>query len=603
MSKMREPRLYRLIEKGLNNLKLRAKILGLFLFCVMVPLVFIDGFIIQRMVAEDRAQDAYVNESMASAVENYFSNTIRNCQNIAISVGQNYNVGEVLGTHYNSAYDYYEQYHKMSDNYFFQTLVRFNSLQVKLYTSNDTVVGGGYVGRIDSIEDTEWYKAFKESDKDYMFLCDYDPDQVLYNGSKRRVFFVRKLNYNNNPYENFIRIDMEYGAVSRAIESMGHTKPIYIMDGSKLLFTNLGNNSLGEPYRSDMEFKETQYVKHVDNLGNITDIVVLSDGRQAVDFLVRNKIILLLVLAISVVLPVFVLYIIDHSIVNRIERLSEVFGKQIDDKLVMVDEPDGSDELGQLMLNYNRMVEEVNGLIQIVYKDRLREQEINIARQNAELLALQSQINPHFMFNALESIRMHSVIKGEGETAEMVEKLAVLERQYVDWGSDMIRISQEMTTVEAYLILQKYRFGDKLRYELEVDDDVKEQLIPKLTIVTFVENACVHGMENKTSECWVFVRIYRRDDFMIIEIEDTGKGIDAEKIDELNEISRTIELEDLKSVGHVGIYNALLRLKMTMGERYQFEAESEEGIGTLIQIRVPIDATYHIDDKEDMEAN
>ena len=90
---------------------------------------------------------------------------------------------------------------------------------------------------------------------------------------------------------------------------------------------------------------------------------------------------------------------------------------------------------------------------------------------------------------------------------------------------------------------------------------------------------------------------------MIIEIEDTGKGIDADKIDELNEISRTIELEDLKSVGHVGIYNALLRLKMTMGERYQFEAESEEGIGTLIQIRVPIDATYHIDDEEDMEAN
>lgn len=604
MSKLREPKIYSLIEKGLNKLKLRVKILVLFLFCVMIPLVFIDGIIIQRMIAEDKAQDLYIDESMAGAVENYFSNTIKNCQNIAISVNQNYHVGEILGTHYNSTYDYYEQYHKMADNSFFQTLVRYNRLQVKLYTSNNTVVSGGYVGRIDAIEDTDWYKRFISSGKEFMFACDYDEKQASYSGSKRKVFFIRKLDFNNNPYENFIRIDLEYGAVSRAIEDMGHTKTIYIMDGNTLLFSNLGNNSLGEPFRSDMEFEDTQYVKKVENLGNITDIVVLNDGRSSITFLKRNRFILLIVLSISVILPMLVIYIIDHSIVNRIERLSEVFGKQLDDKLLMVDEPDGSDEIGNLMLNYNRMVEEVNSLIQIVYKGRLHEQEINIAKQNAELLALQSQINPHFMFNALESIRMHSVIKGESETAEMVEKLAVLERQYVDWGSDMIKIAQEMTSVEAYLILQKYRFGDKLRYELEVEDSIKDQLIPKLTIVTFVENACVHGMENKTSECWVFVRIYSKDGYMIIEIEDTGKGIEQSKIDELNEISKTIELKNLKAAGHVGIYNALLRLKMTMGQHYEFEAESEEGIGTLIQMRIPIDATFHEDViEENVEAD
>ena len=83
-------------------------------------------------------------------------------------------------------------------------------------------------------------------------------------------------------------------------------------------------------------------------------------------------------------------------------------------------------------------------------------------KKNAELLALHVQINPHFLFNALESIRMHSILKEEFETADMVERLAIMERQNVDWGNDDIPISREMDFVEAYLGLQKYRFGDRL---------------------------------------------------------------------------------------------------------------------------------------------
>lgn len=316
----------------------------------------------------------------------------------------------------------------------------------------------------------------------------------------------------------------------------------------------------------------------------------MNEQATILDYLYDNSVLILIVILVSIILPVFVLRVIDYSIVHRIERLNNVFGTQVNDELVPVEKPEGNDEIGSLMISYNRMVEEVNQLIHIVYKDRIREQEVNIARKNAELLALHSQINPHFMFNALESIRMHSVIKGEDETAEMVEKLALMERQYVDWGSDMIQISQEMSSVEAYLLLQKYRFGDKLRYELDIEEECKMKLVPKLTVVTFVENACVHGMENKTIECWVFVRVYREGNEMIIEVEDTGTGIGEEQIAEILEKSRTIELDDLKNAGHVGIYNALLRLKMTMGEDYKFDIESEKGIGTIIQIRIPITA-------------
>ena len=160
---------------------------------------------------------------------------------------------------------------------------------------------------------------------------------------------------------------------------------------------------------------------------------------------------------------------------------------------------DGKDEISSMIRNYNRMVERTNGLIETVYKNKIREQEILVGRKNAELLALHSQINPHFLFNVLESIRMHSILKKENETADMVSKLAVMQRQYVEWGNDSVSIFQEIEFVKAYLALQKYRFGERLNYDIEVDRECENFKIPKITIVTFVENACVHGIESKSS--------------------------------------------------------------------------------------------------------
>ena len=107
------------------------------------------------------------------------------------------------------------------------------------------------------------------------------------------------------------------------------------------------------------------------------------------------------------------------------------------------------------MDNYNRMADRMNSLIDTAYRCRLKEQKMDIARQNAELMALYSQINPHFLFNALESIRMHSILKKEEETANMIQKLAIMVRQNVDWSSDSNTIKRELAFVEAYLSLQK----------------------------------------------------------------------------------------------------------------------------------------------------
>ncbi len=278
---------------------------------------------------------------------------------------------------------------------------------------------------------------------------------------------------------------------------------------------------------------------------------------------------------------------IERSITVRIGKLGAAFDGVNAEKLTRIPNIQGNDEIAQLMRNYNCMVDRINDLIQTVYKDKLREQEMSIAQKNAELLALYGQINPHFLFNALESIRMHSVLKKEYETADMVEKLAVMERQNVDWGNDTIEIGKELDFVEAYLGLQKYRFGDRLSYSLEVEPECKSRKIPKLTIVTFAENACVHGIESKTAPGWIFIRIYMEEEFLCIEVEDTGKGMTEEMVCDIQDKMDNANIERLKQKERVGILNACLRLKMVTDNEVRFCVESEQNVGTIIQIRIP----------------
>lgn len=218
-----------------------------------------------------------------------------------------------------------------------------------------------------------------------------------------------------------------------------------------------------------------------------------------------------------------------------------------------------------------------------------REVSTALADTQAEIDALQSQINPHFLFNALESIRMRSLLKEENETADMVEKLAIMQRQYVDWGNDSVEIEQELEFVKAYLSLQKYRFGDRLNYNLEIDPECAQIRIPKLTIVTFVENACVHGIESKASPGWIFVRAYKREEQLYIEIEDTGSGIEEQKLYQMQHDMQNADIEMLKNKKSVGMLNACLRLKMYTEDHVCFEIEGEEGVGTWITICIPME--------------
>lgn len=575
------------IQNRLDDYKLKKKLHILYIVCVILPLFFTDGFILYNVYSAEETQRQHEMENMASAVQYNIYSTVEYAASTADSLNLNRYIEEFLNTQYETPLDYVIAYQQFMRNSLFANSMAITNTRVTIYADNETVLNGGEFGRIASIRETGWYQTLKESENDAMLMFYYDDWKSPAVSAKRKILYLRKMNLvYSYGCEKVIKMEIDYNNVIRDISSMNYESPVYICKDGKTLISNAKDNYLGQPFSEFTLMDEVGYQKDMVLFGETYQIYVLEKENHLWQQLLANAPLIGFLLFINILLPYALVQQIERSITVRIEKLGEAFDSVNADELQSIPDVQGSDEIAALMRNYNCMADRTNELIQTVYKDKLREQEMSIAKKNAELLALYGQINPHFLFNALESIRMHSILKKEYETADMVEKLAVMERQNVDWGNDVIEISKEMEFVKAYLGLQKYRFGDRLSYTLEVEPDCAAIKIPKLTVVTFAENACVHGIESKSAPGWIFIRIYKENGDLCIEVEDTGKGMTEEMVEDIQDKMDNANIERLKQKERVGILNACLRLKMMTDNQVLFLVESEQNVGTLIQIRI-----------------
>ena len=411
---------------------------------------------------------------------------------------------------------------------------------------------------------------------------------------KRKVLFLQKLNfYQGATNEKVLAISMDYGTIIRNLSAMNYRMTVYICDGDRIVLSNGAYSNQSQDFAVLSDKRGIGFSQKMQLYGADLEICVVKPETRIFRSIINHLPGILFLIMINVLLPLVLMKELNRSFIVRITNLSATMEKADGDDLRELPQTTGKDEISNLIRSYNRMAQRINSLIQQVYKNRIHEQDILVAKQNAELLALHSQINPHFLFNALESIRMHSLLKRETETATMVEKLAVMQRQYVDLSRDMVEISEEMDFVSAYLELQKYRFGDRLSYELHVDPECGSLWIPKLTIVTFVENACVHGIESKTAPGWIFVRIGIKDGQLCMETEDTGMGMSQPEMEELQSRMQNASIEMIRAKGRIGIVNACLRLKMISDNSASFTVDGEEGVGMTVTVRIPLSSVMH----------
>lgn len=583
-----------LLIDWLNNQSLGRKLMFLQIVCVMLPLLITDSAIWLLIINAEKKATIQEMNNVADSVIYTLNDTIENAADLVQNIYSNRYVNEFMKLDFTSDLDYYERYVRFVKDSFYPVSVSNNHYNTVIYGDNPGIINGGYFRRIEEAEGTLWHQKLKSSGEELIVFADYANNGFT---KQRMVSIIRRMDYYHKGYEkSVLKLDLNYSGISRDIINAKYAETLYVCEDEDILFSNDGRGGLHVPFmKMTKENIDGAGVHKIMNVyGNIWDVYVMTPKMDSMAILMDNLPLILCLICVNIIVPFALMRLINLSFTQRVKELDEVFGSVDGDELKQLPGIKGKDEISALMASYNKMAQRMNELIQTVYKNRLKSQEMDIARQKAELLVLRSQINPHFLFNALESIRMHSVIKKEFETADMVQKLALMERQNVELGNDFVRIRDELGFIEAYLELQKYRFGERLTYEISVEEDCKDYWLPKLTLVTFVENACVHGMENKTAASWVFVRVYKEKGELVMEVEDTGSGMPEEKCRQFVEEMTHVKIEMLKEKRHVGILNVALRLRLATDNKVRFEISSEIGVGTMVVVSIPLDVAEQI---------
>lgn len=247
-----------------------------------------------------------------------------------------------------------------------------------------------------------------------------------------------------------------------------------------------------------------------------------------------------------------------------------------------------TDEIGELCNAFNDMVYEIRSLTDRVYKSQelLRE---------SQLKALQSQINPHFLYNSLDSVIWLMRLKRQDEAVTMLSALSKLFRIALSRGNDLIMVSEEISHVQNYLVIQSIRYKQKLNYTVNCSEDARCCITPKLILQPLVENCIYHAYAPEQKPVMVNINVELYDENVIFSVSDDGKGMDESHI---NQLRHCLDLNSSHDNSHgYGLKNIYTRLTMYFGENCSFNIESVQGKGTTVIIRIP-----KIIEKEDIES-
>jgi two-component system sensor histidine kinase YesM len=578
------------LQLVINNKKIKTKTIYLYVLCVLFPVLVTNALIVNYTLMASRDEKRMNINNIVESVKYEITSSFESAVYVIIDIYANASIYNFLDTQYTTDGNFLNAYNRIFNNYAFNASSKFLVNGITLYSDNSTMISGGRYFRIDSIKSEEWYKQFIKSDGD-IFIYPYYDDMEF---NKRRIIsVVRKLNYQgNNGIAKIVKLDLNYSMINENIRSSALNTDIYICYGDKVLFySRKGDAAIKSDYYdvSIIPMDKIQIHKTFNVYGYDYDIYLSGYKSNYNAKLLDNLWILAILLLVDALIPAGMLSLFGTSITKRVLLLGNYMKKVKVDEFELIPVCEGKDEIGELLDNYNLMVGIIKNLFEYEYKSKLEQQELCLARQQAELLALHSQVNPHFMFNVLESIRMHSVIKGEKETSRMIESLARLMRKSAEWGSDLITVDQEISFIEDYLSLQKYRYGDTFNYKIRISKGCGLYMIPSLVLVTFVENSCVHGLNREGHSGTIFISIYEENRYLFIQVEDTGIGMEADQVRELEKVLNEADIAKLQKSTSLGMLNACIRLKKCCSNQTKIIIESEELAGTCIIIKIPID--------------
>lgn len=290
----------------------------------------------------------------------------------------------------------------------------------------------------------------------------------------------------------------------------------------------------------------------------------------------RNIIIMAGLISLLIFIPLS--YLVANEIITPLHQMATLMKTaRIKDWSPKIDYR-GNDEIAYLSEAFNDMVLRINSLIDEVYEQKLR-------RNQQELKALQAQINPHFLYNTLETINWMARSKGAVEVAEIIKALSNMMRYSISYNEDITTIEKEIDHVKNYCLIQAARYGNKFQVTYQIEDEILDCNIPKLTLQPIVENAIMHGLKGKTNGGLIAIKGGIVQDNVVLTVSDNGAGMTDEQIEMAFGKGQPSNKD--KHVG-IGIQNVHHRICLNYGENYGLRISSKPGEGSAFEIWLPI---------------
>ncbi|WP_182299862.1 cache domain-containing sensor histidine kinase [Cohnella cholangitidis] len=596
-----------------RELNLRTKLLFLFVFLILFPLC-LQGIATYRHFSStvDQKTEQFtidivrqINANLDRLMKDYERLSLMPLYDeVVLKILGKYD-GEMGSATWASSDDYMKMKLYTSAQAYDRVEIRgihFLSNSGILFSNMDSMaVESVWDGRQD-----EWFGEVSRSDGAWLLIPPHMPS--YYNGGNATEPYVTVARMIREPNTlkrlGYILIDIKLDAFRNILSNLNFEQDasLIIMDAQKrLLFERKSGSGIsayedllqhdqlrkyGSNQKIELDRQQYLYVQHHSDYSGLSVIsltpinVIQKESRELWKYTLGFAV---LCLAIVTILAVAISYRITRPLIDLKKKMVGVEQGDFNKRVSTF----GNDEFGQLGRGFNKMMEEINRLFNEVFILGIREKE-------AELSALQSQINPHFIYNTLESISMMAIRKNNVEVSDMVSALGKLLRYTIDKVDRQIPLKEEIRFVQSYVQIQQLRYGGRLRVEYEIDEDIVDIPIPKLILQPLVENALYHGIDGEEHGGTIWISALRFEDELLITVRDDGKGLTETEIEELNTKIRTQpSYQSWRREGEhgLGLSNIAQRIRFIYGEQGDLTIDGSLGQGLAVTITIRLQET------------
>lgn len=556
-----------------NGIKLRYKLAIFYsLFCFLpVMLLFWLSFLQMRSIIDDKGKmnlQSYLQQSVSS-----MDRTLDGYNSLSDYIAFDRTLAEVFSMEYGTPYEQYEQLTQKVDP-ILRTASYFHGgmQQITIYTDNGMVKHDTTVAPVSEIEETDWYQKTLEHPGLNWFV----------NYQEKTLFSARKLAFSGaREGVNILYMDVDYQKLfTPYAETLISECGLYITDqDGKLVFEESRFSGKNQNY--DLTYSE--FLEQRDR--GSTDYIILCEQSNTTGWTVwlyqpvglageamrPIGVMAGVTILICIFAAVLAYFITSGMVSSRIERLTHFMQEVQEGSMDMQMESDDRDEIGMLYRGFGSMMKRIRTLINEVYLSKITQKE-------AELKALQAQINPHFLYNTLSLINWKALAAGEEDISRMTLAMSTFYRTALNRGRNMLQVETELSNTRAYLEIQSMLHDGDFDYEIEAQTEILQCESLNLILQPLVENAIHHGIEEKTDgRGKITVRGWKEDNCVWFMVEDNGVGMEQEVAD---------KILTMESKGY-GVRNVDERIRLCYGEKYAMKVESVVGKGTKMTIHFP----------------